>query len=173
MVKNINILISLLLFLLVTGVKSQQYFYCDSIVSYSDDSIFVESKCPYYRDISVFPICVADTAGFTRKDGKIINTDLLITYRGNIKTKKGIYRVYRDSILVQESKFYNYLPDGYFYRYVYGYNIPKKCVLKKRYRNGQAHGKSKMYSAKTGKVIVRESYYNGQLIKRIEKYEKW
>ena len=161
-----------IIFLLSLSVNAQQYFYCDSTFAFKGDSIAISSTCPYYVDLTVFPYLYVDTA-MTTKSGKFYLKELRIEYRGNTIDNKGVYKVYRNNKIIQECEFENYQPHGTFKSYTSGYKISPRCKEKIKFKNGEKHGKSYIYSTKTCKILIKERYYKGQRIKRVEKYEKW
>jgi len=170
--RSTSILISSILFLLLK-VDAQQLFLCDSIVNYKNDSVFIISECSFFRDLRFYPDFVIDTALYTTKDGGSGLKELKIIYKGNLATQKGMYFVYRDNRLDHSCELKNYEPNGKLIKYSWGFNLPSKLEMVKKFKDGEPHGCSFFYSYKTGKVIMRERYHKGQLIKRVQKYERW
>lgn len=175
--ENINILASILLSLTVFTNKdsfAQRYFACDSVVVVNSDSIQITSHCSYKIKLKYFPYEYYDTLRITNSKGRGIIDSCLIEYRGNINKNKGIYRVIYNGKILEECEMRYYIPNGWYRRYARGYKIPSNiCLEKIHFKNGVRHGLSFEYSQKTHRKIIKEKYYKGQLIKRLERYEKW
>lgn len=171
------ILNRILLFIVIFFVNkssAQRYFACDSTVVVTPDSIVITSHCAIKLNLSYFPEKYFDTLHRSDSRGRSEVVSGLIEYKGNTKNKKGVYRVYINGKTLEECEMLNYIPHGYYKQYVRGYNAPPKiCVEKIQFKNGLKHGKSIKYSQKTRRKLITEKYYEGQLIKKIEKYEKW
>jgi hypothetical protein len=183
-VSNVNIedkkkiiLISILLNIAVfttMNTFAQRYFACDSVVFVSGDSIVITSKCSYKIILKYFPNEYFDTLRSTNSKGSAELETGLIEYRGNTKNYKGKYRVIYNGRILEECEMYKYIPHGLYKRYARGYNIPPNiCLEKIQFKNGERHGLTTIYSQKNHKKIIKEKYCKGQLIKKVERYEKW
>jgi antitoxin component YwqK of YwqJK toxin-antitoxin module len=171
--KNIRINF-ILLFLSINLVgTAQRYFLCDSTISIHGDSILISSKCPITLNFSVLPDIDYDTLLQTTSDGGRLQINGTIEYKGDKKNNRGIYRVIRQGNIVQQCSFKNYYPDGWFKFYSID-NKSKSIIMKElHFKNGEKNGKSIFYSNKDRKKKRIEFYKHGQLLKRIDYFDKW
>ena len=138
------------------------------------DSVIVTSSCSFRLKLKYFPDTFIDTLRSSNSYGAAVIETGIVEYRGNVKSKKGVYRVYCWGEILEECEFYNYMPHGTYKRYATGFKIPPKvCIQKIKFKNGLKQGKWIEYKQKTGKKYIIEYYDKGNLLKEIHKYDKW
>jgi hypothetical protein len=174
-IKNTLISSFLLIYIMLyNSASAQRYFLCDSSITVLKDSTLITSHCHEIINIKHFPEKYHDTLWRSDKNGKLVMVLGLIEFKGKTKNRKGVYRVYYNGKILEECEFLNYLPHGWYKRYAVGFNQPPKtCLEKTHFINGLKHGKSIQYLQKTRKKFIVEKYYKGQLIKKVERFEKW